>query len=176
MIANPTNDSFGWDDSVETSDAGAFTLLTEGPCTFNVKEFKRGRHEGSARMAACYQAELKLTVTDQDGNVSEVSCNLPLNRKMAWKITSCFKATGLIDPSTPSGTTVRYPWDRLVGARGICEIEHYTWTGDDGQERTGNSVKGFLYGDRADEAAIKLGVQPQQTPQPPVQRPYGGTF
>ena len=162
MNANPTNESFGWDDSVETSDAGAFTL--------------RGRHEGSARMAACYQAELKLTVTDQEGNVSEVGCNLPLNRKMAWKITSCFKATGLIDPSTPSGTTVRYPWDKLMGARGICEIEHYTWTGDDGQERTGNSVKGFLYGDRADEAAIKLGVQPQQAPQPPIQRPYGGTF
>jgi hypothetical protein len=170
-----TNESFGWDEDVATSDAGAFALLRPGPCRFRINEFKRGRHEGSARMAACYQAELKLTVTDPDGNVSEVGCNLPLNRKMAWKITGCFKATGLLDPATPSGTTVRYPWDRLPGAQGYCEIEHYDWTGDDGQARKGNSVKGFLYGDRATEAARLFGP-PQAAPRQAAQRPYGGTF
>lgn len=185
MNTNQASDSFGWDDAVETADGGNFSLLDEGPAMFKVTEFKRGRFEGSKRMAACYQAELVLEVRDASGNVSDVRCNLPLNRRMAWKLTSFFKSVGLIDPGTPSGTTVRYEWDRLVGTRGICEIEHYTWTGDDGQVRTGNSIKSFLFGDRADEAAHGFGqpARPAQSPTPQglaaattAQRPYGGTF
>lgn len=168
------NESFGWDDETETADGGSFTLLDEGPAMFRVAEFKRGRFEGSARMAACYQAELVLEVRDASGNVSDVRCNLPLNKRMAWKLTSLFKSVGLIDPATPSGTAVRYAWDRLLGTRGMCEVEHYDWTGDDGQVRTGNSVKSFLYGERANEAARDFG-QPAQAPAQ-AKRTYGGTF
>lgn len=170
MAEYNANDSFGWDDEVETSDASAFQLLDEGPCMFKVTEFKRGRFEGSARMGPCYQAELVLEVTDPAGHVSDVKTNLPLNKRMAWKLTSFFKSVRLVEPSTPSGTNVRYPWDKLLGTRGMCEIEHYEWTGNDGQTRTGNSVKSFLYGDRSDEAAQAF------APSQPAQRPYGGTF
>jgi hypothetical protein len=186
MADYSSNDSFGWDDEVATSDASAFQLLDEGPCMFKVTEFKRGRFEGSARMGPCYQAELVLEVTDPSGHVSDVKTNLPLNKKMAWKLTSFFKAVRLIDPSVPSGTNVRYAWDKLLGTRGMCEIEHYEWTGNDGQVRTGNSVKSFLYGDRSDEAAQAFAPttqpqahQPQQgqmTYPTTAQPPYGGTF
>ena len=180
-------DSFGWDDEVETSDASAFQLLDEGPAMFEVTEFRRGRHEGSARMAPCYQAELTLECTDPAGHVSDVHTNLPLTRKMQWKLTSFFKAVRLIDPVTPSGSAVRFPWDQVLGTRGMCEIEHYQWTGDDGQARSGNSVKTFYYGRRSDEVAQAFAAQPpttRQAPpaqppltyQPATQPPYGGTF
>lgn len=189
-MAEYASESFGWDDEVETADASNFQLLDEGPCMFKVTEFRRGRFEGSAKMAACYQAELTLEVSDPAGHVSDVHANLPLNRKMAWKLTSFFKAVRLIDPDTPSGTNVRYQWDRLLGTRGMCEIEHYDWTGNDGQVRTGNSVKSFLYGARSDEAAQAFAESPKAAPQPQAyqpqqaqmtyqptaQPPYGGTF
>jgi bifunctional pyridoxal-dependent enzyme with beta-cystathionase and maltose regulon repressor activities len=53
-------------------------------------------------------------------------------------------------------------------------VDHYDWTGDDGQVRTGNSVKSFLYGERANEAARDFG-QPAQAPAQ-AKRTYGGTF
>ena len=174
MMSDATNEGFGWDDEVETADGGGFALLDEGPAMFRVIGFKRGRFEGSARMAACYQAELVREVQDESGNVSDVRCNLPLNKKMAWKLTSLFKSVALIDPDTPSGTPVRYAWDRLLGKRGMCEVEHYDWTGDDGQVRTGNSIKSFLYGERAKVAAHDFG-EPRQEPAQP-KRTYGGTF
>lgn len=191
-----SSDNFGWDDEVETADSGNFQLLDEGPAMFKVVEFKRGRFVGSARMAACYQAELLLACTDPAGHVSDVHTNLLLNKKMAWKLTSFFKAVRLIEPDTPSGSAVRYPWDKILGTRGMLEIEHYSWTGDDGKEHEGNSVKSFLYGHRSDEAAQAFATPAQPAPQQPVaqqsqayqpplpqqpyqpaaQPPYGGTF
>lgn len=165
--------AFGWDDEVPTTDGGGeFQLLDEGPVKTEVTEFRRGRHEATARMGACNQAELSIRATDPAGHTSVVRCNLPLNQKMSWKITALFKSLGLIDPSTPAGTAVRYPWDKLVGATGYAEVEHYSWTGDDGQARESNSIKNFLYGYRADEASVRFG-RGQATG---AQRPYGGSF
>ena len=169
------NDSFGWDDEVETADASNFQLLNEGPCMFRVTDFKRGRFEGSAKMSACFQAELTLETSDPEGHVSDIHTNLPLNRKMQWKLTAFFKSIRLIDPDTPSGSAVRYPWDKIVGTRGMCEVEHYQWTGNDGQVRTGNSIKSFLFGDRSDDAAQTFATSSGQA-MPKGQRPYGGTF
>ena len=45
------NVSFGFDDEVEIGSTSSFTLLDEGPATFVVTGFKRGRFEGSAKMA-----------------------------------------------------------------------------------------------------------------------------
>ena len=166
-MADNMDKSFGWDDEVETADGGgSFQLLDEGPAEFVVTDFARGRFMGSARMSPCHQAELTLRATDPAGHCSDLRCKLPLNTKMAWKLTAFFKSVGLIDADTPSGSHVRYQWDRLVGTRGICEIEHYDWTGDDGQVRTGNSAKSFLFGRRAEEARRLFGSQ----------RTYGGRF
>lgn len=140
--------SFGFDDVVNVEQhEGGYKLLTPGPARFVVREFKRGFFGGSDKIGPCPQAELALLVTDQRGESTTVPVRIPLDDKLAWKITSLFQSCGLL-PENVSGN-VRYPWAQLEGTHGQCVIAHSTWRGRDGQERKSNDLARFVHGPEA---------------------------
>lgn len=138
-----------WDGPLSVSGDRLAKTLAEGPARFEVVSFARGRFAGSEKLSACPRADLGLEVTDREGNTAIVSVGLPLHEKMLWKLVQFAKSAQLIDADLGEGEMFSMPWHDIVGAKGVCEIEHRTWMGDDGKERTATNVKRFLYGDEA---------------------------
>lgn len=133
--------AFDWDSEI-TSDGQEFILLEQGDYDFEVVSFERGRFDGSEKTPACNMAILSLRVKDnktgQDVTVKE---NLLLCSNMEWKISSFFGAIGL----KKKGEPVRMNWQAVPGARGRLEIGHRTYTNNNGEQVTTNSVKKFHY-------------------------------
>lgn len=145
---NTVGAAFGFDDEITISNSVGSVLIDEGPAQFTVTDFSRGRFAGSAKMSPGPQANLTLRVTDARGQSANIRVSLILNEKMLWKITNFFRSTNLISAAS-DGSRMTLPWSRVVGASGICEIEHATWTDNTGANRVSAQVKDFLYGTSA---------------------------
>lgn len=115
---------FGWDDEVEEA-TGEFKLLPEGDYKFTVTKFDRGWYEAGpgAKIASCNQADLEFSITwkDEDGEVrtNTVRNYMKLSRKLQWVIYEFFESIGLRKKG--DGST-KMPWDKVMGATGICQI------------------------------------------------------
>ena len=141
--------AFGWDSAIAVTRARVEKLLAVGPAKFTVVSFVRGRHAGSDKLPACPRAELLLECEDVEGDIGDVSVKLPLHEKTLFKLVQFAKSTGLVDADLAEGESFKMPWDEVLGASGVCEINHRTWKGDDGIEHTSNNVVRFIYGDEA---------------------------
>ena len=141
----------GWDDEIENEGA-EFTILEEGDYDFEVIQFTRARHNGSAKIPACNKAVLKLRVTG-GGQTTTIEETLFLHSKMEWKLCQFFKAIGL----KQSGEKVRMDWNRVPLAKGRCHIIVEPWKGDDGKERKSNRVEKYLE-PAAPKPAFKAGA------------------
>lgn len=126
-MAQDKGTALGWDDEATVEDS-AYEVLPEGTYDYEVTGFDRGRYEGSANMAACPMAKVKLRCTGVDGTTASGTgfVNFYLNSKTLWKITQFLKSTGLLDPETPEGQT--YPLslfskDNAMGATGRCKVK-----------------------------------------------------
>lgn len=146
--------SFGWSDTTKTSDSG-FQLLEPGVYDFTVTDFERGRFRGSSKIGPCDKAVYTCHVTDGEGRATDLKAQLFLDDSMLWKITQFFKCVGLIDPATPSGTDVTFPWDEARGRSGRLEVSLRDWTGDDGKARQSNDIARFVVPEpKADYGAL----------------------
>lgn len=141
MADNDTTDeALDWD-SEATASSSQFTTLVPGTYSYKVTDFSRAQFDGSAKMAACPEADLTIACVGSDGSASDVSFKLFLNKKMQWKITQFFKSCGLLDTSLPDGTAYKMGplWKQVLGQTGQVEIKNRTY-----QDKTYNDVDRFV--------------------------------
>ena len=129
--------AFDWDDESTTEDS-AFELLDPGEHDFVVVNFKRDQYNGGAKIPPCPMAVYTL---DFDG--VRVDERFYLDDSVKWRITQFFKAIKLIDPDTPSGSAIRWPWDNAIGCKGRAEtrIREYEYNGE---TRKTNDIAKFI--------------------------------
>lgn len=143
-----------WDD--EVSDDGGFTLLPEGVYQFQVSGFERKRFDGSAKMAPCPKAEVKLTVMTETG-VETITEGMLLNTKTAWRIAKFFECLGFEkDPDTGK---IPMAWSKIEGMSGWLKatIREYM---RDGVKREANDLDWIAPADAPQQD--EQPVQPQQ--------------
>lgn len=140
----------GWDDEI-VKDGGDYVLLPEGDYNFTVSKFERGRFNGSAKMPACNQAKLELTIHSPEHGDQTVFHNLFLHTKTEGLLSNFFAGIG----QKKKGERLRMNWNAVVGARGRCKLIHNKYMSN-GEERVNNQVSKFY---PAEEG------MPGQTPQ-----------
>lgn len=149
----------GWDDEIE-KDGSDFIVLPEGDYNFTVAKFERGRFAGSAKMPACNQAKLELTIHSQEHGDVVVFHNLFLHTKTEGLLSAFFAGIG----QKKKGEKLRMNWNAVVGSKGKLKLEINKFTGKDGNERTNNQVKKFYPYEEV------YGQQPNQQYQQPNQQ------
>jgi hypothetical protein len=152
---NPERE-LGWEDEIE-KDGSDFVLLPEGDYDFTVKKFERARFAGSAKMPACNQAKLELTIHSPEYGDQTIFHNLFLHTKTEGLLSNFFAGIG----QKKKGEKLRMNWNAVIGAKGTCFIEHNKYMSK-GEERVNNQVKKFY---PAEDIAAAQGNQYQQQQQ-----------
>jgi hypothetical protein len=167
----------GWDDEIE-KDGGDFTLLPEGDYNFTVTKFERARFQGSAKMPACNQAKLELTIHSPEHGDVTVFHNLFLHTKTEGLLSNFFAGIG----QKKKGEKLRMNWNTVIGSKGKLQLEINKFTGRDGEERTNNQVKKFYpfeetfpQGQGYQQPAQQQSPFPTNTQQPNTQQQGGFT-
>jgi len=133
-------DQLGWDDAIEEGEG--FVVLPEGPASFEVLKLDRARKE-MGKLGTCNVGVAKLLITHtESGETATKDVNLPLHRKVQFKLYQFFTAIGQRKhgdegPFVPN-------WAKVVGGTGLCELSHRTWAGKDGKEHLDFDVEKFL--------------------------------
>lgn len=163
-----TEREFDWNDEIE-KDGSDFILLPEGDYNFTVAKFERGRFQGSAKMPACNQAKLELTIHSPEHGDITIFHNLFLHTKTEGLLSNFFAGIG----QKKKGEKLRMNWNAVVGGKGTCFIEHNKYMVK-GEERVNNQVKKFYpYEEvmRQQQSNQQSGYQ-QQTYQQQQQSPF----
>ena len=177
-----TERELGWDDEI-VKDGGGFTLLPEGDYNFTVSKMERARFAGSAKMPACNQAKIELTVHSPEHGDVTVFHNLFLHTKTEGLLSNFFVGIG----QKREGEPLRMNWGAIVGATGRAKIEINKYTSNKGEERENNQVKEFYKPEQQYQAPAQQTYQQpaqptyqqpqQQAQQPfPTQQQQGGGF
>lgn len=162
----------GWDDEIK-KDGGDFVLLPDGDYNFTVTKFERGRFAGSAKMPACNQAKLEITVHSPEHGDVVVFHNLLLHTKTEGLLSNFFAGIG----QKKKGEPLRMNWNTVIGSKGKLQLEINKFTGRDGEERTNNQIKKFYPYEEAFQQPQQSQYgqqgygQPQQPQQPAYQAP-----
>lgn len=139
-----------WDEEI-LNDGNEFTLLPEGDCSFEVKKFERGRHNGSEKLPACNKAVLTIELrSDETGETATVEHNLFLHTKTEGMLSAFFAAIG----QKKKGEPLRMNWQTVTGATGRCKVIVEDWTSKNGETMHSNRIKKFY----AAEAEFQEGV------------------
>ena len=113
--------------------------MPEGDYKFTVGGFNRGRHNGSAKLAACNKAELELKVDDGKGNTGTILHNLFLHTKTEGMISAFLIAIGQKKHDEPT----RPNWNTMVGAQGRFKVGVHAWVNDKCETMKSNQIKKF---------------------------------
>ena len=132
------NNLMDWDDSIE-SDGNGYVILEEGDYVFEITNFERGRHPGSAKVPACNKASITLKMETEQGTAFAFE-NLYLYRTMEWKLSEFFRSIG----QKKAGERLVMNWNTVLGARGRVHIVPATYKGSDGQTHEKNQVTRYL--------------------------------
>lgn len=155
-----------WDmTEAEVGEGFEFVLLPEGIYPFEVRDMKRERFEGSAKMAACPRAHLELSVRDESGQTAIIHERLMLNSKTVWKVGQFFNSIGA--PRNPDNDKVVINWNAVEGKTGHLKLKVRTYTNKDGEERQSNEVVEFLA--PGDSRIPEPKFEPVYKPAQPVQ-------
>lgn len=147
----------GWDDTIE-KDGGEFILLPAGEYDFTVTKFERARYAGGAKLPACNQAKLELTVHSPQGDVV-VFHNLFLHTKTEGLLSNFFAGIG----QKKKGEKLRMNWGTVVGSTGRCKLEVHKFAKQDGTESSNNQVKTFIAKEDVVKPATKAPPFPTQS-------------
>lgn len=154
-----------WDDEIVRDGGGEFVLLPPGDYNFTVTKFERARFQGSQNLPPCNQAKLEITIHSPEHGDVIVFHNLYLHTKTEGLLSAFFTGIG----QKKKGEPLRMNWNAVVGAKGRCQIEHYTYT-KDGREYKNNQIKKFYpydeYLKHAQQPALQQYQQPFPTGQP----------
>lgn len=155
----------GWDDEIE-KDGSDFILLPDGDYDFTVTKFERGRFQGSAKMPACNQAKLELTVHSPEYGDVVVFHNLFLHTQTEGFLSNFFAGIG----QKKKGERLRMNWGTVIGSKGRLKLEINKYIGNDGKEKTNNQVNKFYPYEEVFGQAVQPTQQPTQQ-QPNYQQP-----
>ncbi|MBQ9348864.1 MAG: hypothetical protein IJT94_16250 [Oscillibacter sp.] len=138
--------ALGWDDTINGDDANGYEPLPEGDYYFTVKNFTRGRYEGSEKLPPCNKAVLTLALTsawtptqEKPAAAGETTANLLIVKSLRWKLSQFFIAIGYLKP----GEEKAMNWNIVPGSTGTCTVSIREWTGNDGKKHKGNEVTRF---------------------------------
>jgi len=140
-----------WDDEIEKE--SEFLLLPEGDYPFEIVQFERGRHGGSAKLPPCNKAVLHVRITAPEGTIT-LHHNLFLHTKTESMLSAFFASIG----RKKKGERLKMNWAAVVGSTGRLKLGIRSWRGNDGEERQSNEIKRF-YPYEADEE-LPAGMQP----------------
>lgn len=132
------NQALDWDD--EISAENEFELLPEGEYKFRIEALERGRFNGSAKMAACPQANLTIAVTKENGKEAKVFDTLYLNTKAEWKLSQFFVAIG----QKKKGEPLTMNWGKVPGSTGKLKLVINEYTDKNGNARQNNKIDRYL--------------------------------
>lgn len=132
------NQALDWDD--EISAENEFELLPEGEYKFRIETLERGRFNGSAKMAACPQANLTIAVTKEDGKEAKVFDTLYLNTKAEWRLSQFFVAIG----QKKKGEPLTMNWKKVPGSTGKLKLVINEYTDKNGNARQNNRIDRYL--------------------------------
>lgn len=149
MAENKVDREFGWDDEIE-HDSPEFVLLPDGDYDFEVTEFERGRHPGSAKLPACNKAVVSIRIEGAEG-VSTIKHQLFLHTKTEGLLCDFFAGIG----QRRKGEKVTMNWSQVVGSKGRAKVGSRKFTADDGKELVFNEIKKFY--ELSDKPSFKAG-------------------
>lgn len=158
----------GWDDEIE-KDGGDFIVLPAGDYNFSVTKFERGRFAGSAKMPACNQAKLYLTVHSPEHGDVVIFHTLLLHTKTEGFLSNFFTGIG----QKKKGEKLRMNWNTVIGSKGKLKLKINKFTGRDGEEKTNNEVQTFY---PPEEGQAQQPTQQHQAPFPTQNEPKQGGF
>ncbi len=142
-------DHLDWDSPIEPGNA--FVVLPEGLAEFEVLKFAPVRKE-MGKLGVCNVAVVTLLLKSAvDGTEDTKDVNLPLHRKMQFKLYQFFTAIGQRKHGDEEAFVPN--WKAVEGETGKCMIKHRAWTGRDGKERTDYDVEAFLTEEEASAPA-----------------------
>lgn len=144
----------GWNDEIE-NEGEQWQPVPEGDYDFEVLSFERGRYNGGAKLPPCHMAVLKIQV-DNGKDRTTLTHRLFLHARVEGMLCAFFTAIG----QRKKGERISMNWNAVPGSRGRCRVSVRKWTGNDGQERSGNEISRFYEPPAA--------PQPQGGDAPPV--------
>ena len=110
--------AFSWDDTYQETES-EFTLLPPGDYDFTIVDFERGYFDGSEKMPACPEANLKYKVVAADGKEATIKQKLFLHSKSQWQLTNFACAIGYAKRGDGK-FSIR--WNELIGATGRFQL------------------------------------------------------
>lgn len=137
----------GWDTAIE-NDGQDFSPLPEGDYIFQVTNFERAQHNGSAKIPPCPRADLTLTVYGENGKTARVTERIILYRSMEWKISAFFRCIG----QKKHGEVLVPDWSKVQGATGCAHFGIREYTGQDGKTHQVNQLDRFIDADPSNPA------------------------
>lgn len=144
------NGALDWD-SVISNDAPEFVTLPEGDYEFEVTNWERGEHPGSAKLPQCPKAIIHIKVEGDDG-VSTFKHNLFLHKKTEGMLCQFFNAIG----QRQRGQSLNMDWNKVTGSTGKARIGVRKWE-HNGAEYTANEIKKFYDAPEAPKKQFKAG-------------------
>lgn len=147
-MSNDIEREYGWDDTIE-NDGPDIITLPEDDYDFEVIDFERGRHAGSAKLPPCNKAVVHIRITAAEG-VSLIKHQLFLHSKTEGLLCSFFTAIG----QRRKGEKFTMNWNTVVGSRGRCKLGIRTYEG-----KEYNEIKRFYEPSAA--APVAPAVQPK---------------
>lgn len=118
------NGALGWDDAIQ-EDGDEYTLLRPGNYEFEVVDFERAYHGGSAKLPPCNKAVMTLRVFG-DGQQAYIKYNLFLHKKTEGMISQFFRGIGM----KGKGEQVRMDFAGAIGKHGMCKVKHREYDGN----------------------------------------------
>lgn len=144
MAENRIDRELDWDDFIEY-DGPEFILLPEGDYDFTVKDFERGRFNGSSKLPPCNKAILTLEIEVPEGRTT-ITHNLFLHTKTEGLICSFFNSIG----QRQKGEKLQMNWSKVVGSTGKCKVGIHSFTKKDGEEGKSNDILKFYPKEKAE--------------------------
>ena len=142
----------GWDDTIE-HDSPDVVTLPEGEYEFEVIDFERGRHGGSAKLPPCNKAVVHIRIEAAEG-IGLIKHNLFLHSKTEGMLCNFFTAIG----QRQKGEIFTMNWSTVIGSRGRCRLGIRQYEG-----KEYNEIKRFLEPDGTKPlsvASTSKGYQP----------------
>lgn len=162
--------AFGWDDEIEYSEGGTFTLLPEGEYPFIVTNFERSNYTPgpNSKAPACNMAVISVKVTAPNGDETTLKEQFLMYEKMKWKLSQFFVSIG----QQKKGEALRPNWQALLGAQGKLKLIVNDYKDKKtGEDKQNNRVDRYLEPEEPNYQTATPGYQaPQQNyQQPPAQ-------
>lgn len=132
-----TERELGWDDQIQ-NDGPDFEVLPEGDYDFEVTNFERARHPGSANLPPCNKAVVSIKITGAAGQTT-IKHNLFLHTKTEGLLCAFFTGIG----QRKHGQQMTMNWNAVVGSKGRCKVGIRKFLSDKGDELTFNEIKKF---------------------------------